>query len=230
MPLTSPTLHYIYDPLCGWCYGAAPLLEAAHRLGTLRIVLHGGGMLAGSKRRRVTPAFRDFVIPIDQRIHRLTGQPFGPDYIDGLLCDSDAVLDSAPPITAILAAEEINGSGIEMLHRLQHAHYVEGLRISDFPVLQAISQEQGLPGAQFLLVYTNIDLRTTRQHIRASRRLLTTVGGTGFPAFVLESPQGEYSQLDSGPFLGRVDAWTEHLMAKLAVGLPSPDGQMSLSN
>ncbi|MEG1327174.1 MAG: DsbA family protein, partial [Janthinobacterium sp.] len=24
-----PTLHYIFDPLCGWCYGAAPLVEAA---------------------------------------------------------------------------------------------------------------------------------------------------------------------------------------------------------
>ncbi|MCF3992670.1 DsbA family protein, partial [Pseudomonas aeruginosa] len=23
------TLHYLYDPLCGWCYGASPLLAAA---------------------------------------------------------------------------------------------------------------------------------------------------------------------------------------------------------
>jgi putative protein-disulfide isomerase len=23
------TLHYIFDPLCGWCYGAAPLVAAA---------------------------------------------------------------------------------------------------------------------------------------------------------------------------------------------------------
>ena len=22
-------LHYIYDPLCGWCYGAKPLVQAA---------------------------------------------------------------------------------------------------------------------------------------------------------------------------------------------------------
>ncbi|RLR78637.1 protein-disulfide isomerase, partial [Pseudomonas aeruginosa] len=22
------TLHYLYDPLCGWCYGASPLLAA----------------------------------------------------------------------------------------------------------------------------------------------------------------------------------------------------------
>ena len=29
MNASSPILHYIYDPLCGWCYGAAPLVEAA---------------------------------------------------------------------------------------------------------------------------------------------------------------------------------------------------------
>ena len=27
----DPALHYLYDPLCGWCYGAAPLLRAAPR-------------------------------------------------------------------------------------------------------------------------------------------------------------------------------------------------------
>ena len=25
----SATLHYVYDPLCGWCYGAEPLVWAA---------------------------------------------------------------------------------------------------------------------------------------------------------------------------------------------------------
>ena len=27
--MSSATLHYIYDPLCGWCYGAKPLIQAA---------------------------------------------------------------------------------------------------------------------------------------------------------------------------------------------------------
>lgn len=25
--MSTPTLHYIHDPLCGWCYGAAPLVR-----------------------------------------------------------------------------------------------------------------------------------------------------------------------------------------------------------
>lgn len=41
------TLHYIFDPLCGWCYGAAPLVEAARTVPGLAVAFHGGGMLAG---------------------------------------------------------------------------------------------------------------------------------------------------------------------------------------
>ena len=31
-PTDAPVLHAIYDPLCGWCYAAAPLLAAAREV------------------------------------------------------------------------------------------------------------------------------------------------------------------------------------------------------
>ena len=31
-PDAAPVLHAIYDPLCGWCYAAAPLLAAAREV------------------------------------------------------------------------------------------------------------------------------------------------------------------------------------------------------
>lgn len=141
---SAATLHYIFDPLCGWCYAAAPLLQAASTLPGLAIALHGGGMLAGSNRRPVTPQWRAHVLPHDQRIAALSGQPFGDAYFDGLLRDSGAVLDSAPPTTAILAAEALAGRGLQMLARQQRAHYVEGRRIADASVLQALAADIGL--------------------------------------------------------------------------------------
>lgn len=60
------TLHYIHDPLCGWCYGAAPLVKAAR-------------------------------------------QEFGSAYFEDLLYDSEAMLDSEPPTTAVLAAMRSRG-------------------------------------------------------------------------------------------------------------------------
>lgn len=41
--MTQATLHYVFDPLCGWCYAAAPLIEAAGQIDGLNIVMHAGG-------------------------------------------------------------------------------------------------------------------------------------------------------------------------------------------
>ena len=120
--MSRPTLHYIFDPLCGWCYGAAPLIEAARKVNGLEIALHAGGLMTGSDRQPVTERLRRYVMEHDQRISALTGQPFGDAYLNGLLRDTGAVLDSEPPIGAILAADLLGGRGLDMLERIQKAH------------------------------------------------------------------------------------------------------------
>ncbi len=198
-----PTLHYIFDPLCGWCYGAAPLVEAARAVPGLTVAFHGGGMMTGSNRRQITPEWRGYVLPHDRRIEQLSGQPFGDAYVNGLLNDTTAMMDSAPPITAILAAEVLAGKGLDMLQRVQRAHYVDGLRIADLPVLLALAQELGLDGAAFQAEYARQAGAATQQHIAASRALLAQVGGQGFPTFVLDDGSGKLSVIDIGGFLGQ---------------------------
>ena len=68
--MSSATLHYLYDPLCGWCYAAAPLVEAASQF--VPIQLHGGGMMTGKRRQKITPAWRDYVRPQDRQIGQAT--------------------------------------------------------------------------------------------------------------------------------------------------------------
>lgn len=208
--MSTTALHYIYDPLCGWCYGAAPLATAARDI--MPVIGHGGGMMTGANRKQVSPALRNYVMPHDHRIAELTGQPFGDDYFNGLLLDETAVFDSAPPIKAILAAEEIAGRGLELLSRLQKAHYVEGKRIADADVLRALAVESGLDGDAFAQAYARVSEEELQQHIAASRRLLAQVGGHGFPTFVLEQ-DGRFDVLDTGRWLGDPDAWREHLAA-----------------
>ena len=198
-----PTLHYIFDPLCGWCYGAAPLVEAARAVPGLTVAFHGGGMMTGSNRRQITPAWRGYVLPHDRRIEQLSGQPFGDAYVNGLLNDTTAMMDSAPPITAILAAEVLAGKGLDMLQRVQRAHYVDGMRIAELPVLLALAQELGLDGAAFQAAYARQAGPATQQHIDASRALLAQVGGQGFPTFVLDDGSGKLSVIDIGDYLGQ---------------------------
>ncbi len=214
MATSSPTLHYIYDPLCGWCYGAAPLVQAARGIAGLTIVAHGGGMMTGSNVQPVTDALRRYVMPHDERIAGLTGQEFGPDYFDGLLRDHGAVFDSAPPTTAVLAAETLAGRGLDLLKRLQHAHYVEGRRIADPAELQRLAETIGLDAEGFRAAYAAAQGEVTARHIAQSRALLTRVGGSGFPTLALER-DGAYTLLEPGRYLGRPSQWQADLRERI---------------
>jgi putative protein-disulfide isomerase len=211
--VVSATLHYIHDPLCGWCYGASPLVQAARAV--LPVQAHGGGMMAGAQRQQVTLQLRDYVMQHDQRIAQASGQPFGDAYFNGLLRDETAVFDSQPPITAVMAADELAGRGLDLLARLQKAHYVEGRRIADFAVLRELAVECGLDGASFEEAFRRLEGAATRAHIAQSRALLTRVGGQGFPTFVLQAGD-QLSVVEIAPYLGQVPRWQAWLREQVA--------------
>jgi putative protein-disulfide isomerase len=198
-------LHYIYDPLCGWCYGAKPLVQAAQAV--LPVIAHGGGMMTGANRQTVSPQLRNYVMPHDRRIAEYTGQPFGDAYFEGLLRDETAVFDSTPPIAAVLAAEQLAGRGLELLGRLQTAHYMEGRRIADAAVLVELAEDIGLETQAFQLAFKEAE---TDRHVKESRALLAEVGGQGFPTFVLEQ-DGQFTLVDIGPWLGKPQAFAQWL-------------------
>ncbi|WP_421524630.1 DsbA family protein [Pseudomonas yamanorum] len=214
--MSAATLHYIYDPLCGWCYGAEPLLHAAHSV--LPIQLHGGGMMTGANRQSVSPQLRDYVMPHDRRIAEYTGQPFGEAYFEGLLRDHDAVFDSAPPITAVLAAEKIAGRGMELLARLQTAHYVEGRRIADRDVLRDLAESIGLDPQVFNAAFSEILGADTQAHIKNSRQWLAKIGGQGFPTLALEQDE-QLHLIDISPWLGKPEAFAEWLRQRVAISI-----------
>ncbi|GKS87855.1 DsbA family protein [Acidovorax sp. SUPP2539] len=214
----SAVLHYVFDPLCGWCYAAAPLVQAARQVPGLAIALHGGGMLAGPNRIAITPRWRDHVVPHDRRIAQLTGQPFGEAYFEGLLRDPTAVMDSEPPTTAILAAQALGQRGLDIAHRIQQAHYAQGRRVADAAVLQDLAAELGLDAEAFRAAFAQWQGAPTQAHFAESRQWLARAGGQGFPTLALEQPGAPLQTLDIGPWLGQPEAWKTVLRQHLEAG------------
>jgi len=219
--MSDTILHYIYDPLCGWCYGAAPLIAAARDVVTVH--LHGGGMMAGPNRRRVTEQFRSFVAHHDQRIAQISGQKFGERYTKGLLRDTSVVLDSVPPISAVLAADQMASKGLDMLARLQVAHYVEGRHIADRAVLVSVAAELGLEAPIFQKTLAQVEGEPTQRHIDESRALLKRVGSEGFPTFTLEA-DGRLSVIDISAHFGHPRRWQAWLRTQANALALSPTG------
>ena len=75
------TVHYFFDPMCGWCYGATPLAEILQVAPNINLVLHAGGMI---QRREMDEGFRTMAQNFDKKIALHTGQLFSKDYHDRL--------------------------------------------------------------------------------------------------------------------------------------------------
>ncbi len=175
-------LHYIHDPLCGWCYGAEPLVNAAARVGDLDLVLHAGELW--QEPTRLPEQMRQYIQEADMRIAQMSGQPYSDAYLRGLLHDPDLVLESRPTIAAVLAAESLDPTqALPMLQAIQHSHYEKARHVVNHEVLCDIAEECGLDRDDFEAAMTSVALDA---HIAESRRLMARVGARGFPTFVLQ--------------------------------------------
>ena len=176
------TLHYIHDPLCGWCYGAAPLAIAATEVQGVELKLHGGGLWP--EPTQLPEDTRRYIQQADARIAEMSGQEFGSAYLEELLLDANLVLDSKPTIAAILAATALDESkALAMIKAIQHAHYVEGQHVVQTQVLCDLAESIGLSREDFAKTLAQTD---PSDHIALSRALMQKVGAGGFPTFVLE--------------------------------------------
>lgn len=204
--MIAPTLHYIHDPLCGWCYAVAPMVEAVSKAG-IRIKMHGGGLWEPAS--SLAPDKRAYIRRSDTRIAGLSGVTFGPAYLDGLLSAADTVFWSRPTIAAVLAARTMaEGADLRMMHAIQRAHYVEGRRVVEPAVLAEIASTIELAKGAFLDAMAAVEVD---DHIDGTRRWMQELGLRGFPSFVLEQ-DGALVPVQHEPFYGRPDAFLHALM------------------
>lgn len=178
----NAVLHYIYDPLCGWCYGAEPLVWAASNVDGLALKLHAGGLWP--QPTRLPDHMRRYIRQADARVGQMSGQPYGEPYLNGLLFDPQLVLESRPAIAAVLAAQALDPSkALPMLRGIQHAHYEHGQHVVREDTLRDVAAELGLDPAAFAKALAGVRVD---EHIAESQELMNNVGAQGFPTFVLQ--------------------------------------------
>jgi putative protein-disulfide isomerase len=179
----APVLHYFHDPRCGWCYAAEALVAAAAAL-PLTLRLHGGGLFPAGP---LPQAKRAQIRVADAHIAELSGQVFGPAYLDGLLADPQTDFGSRPVIAAVLAAEALApAAALPMLQALQRAHYREGLQVARPEVQAGLAAALSLDRAGFEAAREAALQGAVDAHIADSRRRMAAAGLQGFPSFVLE--------------------------------------------
>lgn len=195
-------VHYFFDPMCGWCYGATSLLAAMAANSEVHLEFHPGGMIDN---KAIDPSFRKHILEHDERIAKLTGATFGDGYVQRVQSNEEVVLDSFITARAILTAEQLGLSPLEMLKATQHAHYVEGKQVNHPEVLKELAVNLGLEGTQWHKAM-NANVGIEQEEINKSQLLMQKLQVYGYPTLILEV-NNELIKLPHTEFYGKPDEW-----------------------
>jgi len=206
-------VHYFFDPLCGWCYGATTLANELDQAPNVQLILQPAGML---QRQTMSTPFREMVKVHDQRIETVTGQVFGQPYQERLLSSESIWLDSYITAQAILLVEQLSGQGFSMLQAVQQAHYQLGLDVSKQETLTKLALSFGV-GAKswFALLDNNLNqsnqqaqLRPIKQAVAHSNELMARCQVQGLPSFAIEH-QGQFTPLEHSRYYAKSAQWQQ---------------------
>lgn len=203
-------LVYVMDPMCSWCWGFAPIMQALQaQAAAVGVELHVvvGGLR--SEQERLDSAGRERVINYWQAVQEATGQTF--NFTNPL--PPDFVYDTEPACRAIVVARETQAPTAWPLAQLiQQAFYCQGRDVTRPAVLVELAKAVGLDPEVFA---RRFDGQLMRSATQAEIAWAQNLGVTGFPTLLAER-NGLLSLLTNGyqplnrlaPLLGR---WLENL-------------------
>ncbi len=188
--LTPGTLIALVDPLCGWCWGAAPALARLAESG-LRLEVVASGLFIGD--RPITPDFAAYAWENDQKIRALTGQTFSDAYREKVLGQVDGKLDSGPATLALTAVQQRAPEKVlATLHALQAARWVDGLDITSEAVVADVLRRAGHDEdvVEAFLAEDDTVIEMLNDRAAFARELMQRLGARGVPTLLRVTETG----------------------------------------
>jgi putative protein-disulfide isomerase len=180
-----PCVWYIYDALCGWCYGFSPVMKRLHEEyhETLSFQVISGGMVTG---KRIGPIgeVAPYISWAYKTVEERTGVHFGEGFLQGVLAQGTAIFTSIPPALALSAFKQFQPeNAIAFAHALQTAVYSDGIDVSAFGSYTPYAASFGIDTADF---QTAMHTAETLKAAESEFQLSSQLGVTGFPTVFVQ--------------------------------------------
>ncbi|MBN8941824.1 MAG: DsbA family protein [Rhizobiales bacterium] len=197
---------YLFDPLCGWCYGASPMMRRLDQAPGVTVELAPTGLFSDDGARPMDRDFAAYAWSNDQRIERLSGQRFTEAYRTKVLDAAGQMFDSGPATLALTAVALTRPDAeLAALQAIQEARYVDGRDIVSIAGLADILRETGLDAAADLLAAPDDALvAANRARINRARQVMGAFGARGVPALVVTDRSGR-RMVSSNALFGSYD-------------------------
>lgn len=176
---------YVYDALCGWCYGFSPVIQQFHKTykDDLSFEVISGGMITGD---RVGPIgeVASYIGEAYKIVENRTGVKFGNDFLLNILKKGKTVFTSIPTAIALSIFKTYkNEHHIEFAAALQKAIYYDGLKPENYSGYGKIAERFELDANDFV---SQMNQPIHLQHAELDFKKSGDLGVTGFPTVFLE--------------------------------------------
>lgn len=184
-------LLYVMDPLCSWCWGFAPVMDAiqaAHP--DLAVHMVAGGLRPG-QREPLDAASRAALGEHWEAVESASGQPF----LSPAELPEGFVYTTEPPCRALVVGRQLDVTRVwALLKAIQQAFYAQALDVTQTALLVELAEQAGYDRKAFGECF---DAEMTRAAIAADFSWTRDLGIAGFPT-LLAQRDGQLALLTNG--------------------------------
>ena len=190
-------LIYVTDPLCLWCYGIAPDLDAFFDSlpADLESITINGGLFPGAQAKLADKNFQNYLKNAAEQVTERTGQIFSESFWE-LLASDNFYYDTEPAARASVVVKELAGDNKmrSFIHKLQKSVFVDGHNPNLEDTLSELAHSCGVDKAEFLEKYRS---DSSLEMTRGEYALAKTMNVRGFPALIYAG-EGKGFQIAAG--------------------------------
>lgn len=195
----QPTILYVQDALCGWCYTFSPVIERLYEQYKDRIVFDvlSGGMVPPEFAQPMT-AKAAYVVQAFKTAEDYTGMKFGEPYVRQFLYPEESTWleESLTPATALCllkAGDTRNPIGFATA--IQRLHMQEGKDLSIGETYRPLAESINLDADDFI---RRLGEEEWQEEARYELALVKQLGITGFPAVLLQTAADKFYLIARG--------------------------------
>lgn len=146
----SVKIIYVYDALCGWCYGFSPVLKQCYEMhkNDFDFEVLSGGMMMGDRIGSIND-IAPYIKTAYHAVENTTGVKFGEAYLR-VLEDGSMILNSELPSIALsLFKQYFPDQSVLFAHEIQNALYFDGRDPNEFETFRYIAVNHGIDPDEF---------------------------------------------------------------------------------
>ena len=183
--MKKPKIIYIYDALCGWCYGFSPIIREFHRqyAAEFDFDVLSGGMMTGVRVKPVSESM-SYIKQAYKVVEERTGVTFGDGYLTNILKPGTYVSDSEKPGMAMTLVKAIAPEyAVEFAGILQNALYRDGVDLNIDAEYSPLVEPFGIDPDEFV---AHLSDPVIKEQTWAEFNLVSQYGINGFPTVIAD--------------------------------------------